>query len=323
MDVMKVLGDHGLSGKKMALPKDLIEEDVIQWEVPLAQSYDFVSLDSNDNVYLARKGSPYEVKKLTAQGVTAWTVNLDFFINAVCIGQDGYYYAVGAAKAAKINLATGAVTIITFSTAFKLVTVYSVEVDASGNFYMGCQDDTYSYIRIYKITSTGTRAWMYSTNTTTSNRSSAGYLSPTHFYIRVSIYIHKFTLDGTLVWSNFSGDLYSPVSDPTNPDKVYTLSFFDGLHQFIHYDFSGSGARLNQTPVTMGTTNSWEEAAVRIIGDFAYATRSQYWYKKRLSDFKVVGMYQSANLRGIASDSTFITLSPTSVRRMKFRYKIK
>lgn len=162
------------------------------------------------------------------------------------------------------------------------------------------------------------------TNTTTSNRASAGYLSPTHFYIRMSTYIYKFTLDGTLVWSNFSGDLIKPVADPSNPNKVYTMGYIDNIHQFIYYDFSGSGARLNQAPITMGTTNTWEEAAVRIIGDYGYATRTRYWYKIRLSDFKVVGMYESAYpLRGIASDSTFITLSSTAIRRMKFRYKIK
>ncbi|OUQ86279.1 hypothetical protein B5G50_22140 [Brevibacillus brevis] len=275
-------------------------------------------MDSSDDVYLAKK-TDAEVKKIRLHGVVAWTVSLDFSVYAVCIGQDGYYYAVGTKKAAKINMTTGAVTTITFS-GFNLVSVYHVAVDVSGNIYMSCQDDTYTYIRAYKILPAGTRAWLYDSGVTTADGSSGICVISSHLYVNLGGNMYKFPLTGGLVWSGNGFDLYGVIPDPSDSNRAYVLNG----RKFTHYGLSGpSGPTvIKETSVNIGTID-FSSIYLRVIGDFGYVTTSEYWFKIRLSDFKVVGIRGDNKIRAIASDSSFIILDAGVVRRMKYRYKIK
>ncbi|KMZ43995.1 MULTISPECIES: hypothetical protein [Bacillales] len=318
MNLTEVLAAHGLSGKKIALPKDLVEVDTIVWETSNTVSYDLINLDNSDDIYLAKKYDT-EVKKIRSHGVVAWTVALDFGVSAVCIGQDGYYYAVGAKKAAKINMTTGAVTTITFS-GFNLVSVYHAAVDISGNIYLSCQDDTYTNVRAYKIVPAGTRAWLYDSGVTTANGSSGICVISSHLYVNLGGNMYKFLLTGGLVWSGNGFDLYGVIPDPSDSSRAYALNG----RKFTRYSLSGASGPtiLNETSVNLGTID-FASVYLRVIGEFGYVTTTEYWFKIRLSDLKVVGIRGDNKIRAIASDSSFIILLAGVVRRMKYQYKIK
>ncbi|MGF9906972.1 hypothetical protein [Brevibacillus porteri] len=318
MNLTEVLAAHGLSGKKIALPKDLVEVDTIVWETPITVSYDLINLDNSDDIYLAKKYDT-EVKKIRSYGVVAWTVALDFSLYAVCIGQDGYYYAVGTKKAAKINMTTGAVTTITFS-GFNLVSVYHAAVDVSGNIYLSCQDDTYTNIRAYKILPAGTRAWLYDSGITTANGTSGICVISSYLYVNLGGDMYKFMLAGGFVWSGRGFEMHGVIPDPLDINRAYALNG----GKFTRYGLSGASGPtvLNETRVDLGTGDSFSPY-LRVIGDFGYLTRNTYWYKIRLSDFKVVGIRGDNKIRAIASDSSFIILDAGVVRRIKYRYKIK
>jgi glutamine cyclotransferase len=324
MNVMQVLADHGVvGGKKFALPKNLNEEEQIVWEASLVRTYDFVNVDSEDNVYLTR-GNPTdsEVKKFNAaNGSVVWTVPLGFGVGTTCIGQDGFFYAFGSQKAAKINLTTGAKTEIIYS-GVTLVSVYHATVDSSGNIYLSCQDDTYTYVKIVKFASNGAKQWLYSTGVVTSNQSTGAIVIGSNLYISAGSSVLKFTLTGSLIWMRAVYSLSGVIVDPLNSN--YVLSFHNGVSRI---DVSGSSdpVVLNtaQIPTNLGIQSVNN---LKVINGFIYANKGSHWYKIRLSDFKLVGAWENTYgaLREIASDSTFYQLdtSALKLRRVKFRYKI-
>lgn len=252
------------------MPKDLVERDKLQWEVPLTVDYEMLNMDSSDNIYLTKRyGS--EVKKITYYCTTAWTVPLDFNVSATCIGQDDYFYAVGTKKAAKINMTTGGVTTITFS-GFNLVSVYHVTVDVSGNIYMSCQDDTYTYIRTYKILPAGTRAWLYDSGVTTANGTSGICVISSYLYVNLGGNLYKFPLTGGLVWSGQGFDIYGVIPDPSDSNRAYALN---GTLRFIRCIWTH---HLKRTSVNLGTID-FSSVYLRVIGDFGYVATSEYWFK--------------------------------------------
>ncbi|MBH0328699.1 hypothetical protein ABH14_02585 [Brevibacillus brevis] len=127
-------------------------------------------------------------------------------------------------------------------------------------------------------------------------------------------------LAGGLVWSGRGFENAGMIPDPSDANRAYALNG----RKFTHHGLSGASGTiiLNETSVDLDTNNSFS-AYLRVIGDFGYITRNAYWYKIRLSDFKVVGIRGDNKIRAIASDSSFIILDAGVVRRIKYRYKIK
>lgn len=328
MNVMQVLADHGVvGGKKFALPKNLNEEEQIVWEASLARTYDIVNVDSNNDIYLTRKNSTDgEVKKFRAtSGSVVWTVPLDFFVQTTCFGQDGFFYAIGNQKAAKINLTTGAKTDILFS-GVSLLAVFKAAVDSSGNIYVSCQEAGFSYVRFYKFTPAGAKSWVYDTTTVTSNASTGAIIVGSNLYISAGSTVHKFTLTGTLIWAKAVYSLIGAIVDPSNSNFLIVHSN-DGAFNAARMDVSGgSGPSVtNTTQIWMGQASS-DTTRLKAINGFVYVIKQSHWYKIRLSDFKLVGAWENTygELREIASDSTFYQLdtSALKLRRVKFRYKI-